>query len=127
MIDFVIRGTPRSLKAKSKGKWQQQVQNAVPAGVDLLPGSLRLRIDFFFNGSTQLDTDNIIKPIQDALVSILYDDDRLVTDVCARKVNLLRPPALVAVPAALSEALAQPPSDFVFVRVARAHNRLRFS
>ena len=126
MIDFVIRGTPRSLKAKSKGKWQQQVQDAVPAGVELLPGSLRLRIDFFFNGSTQLDTDNIIKPIQDALVSIVYDDDRVVTDVCARKVNLLRLPALVAVPPALSRALVQPPSDFVFVRVARAHNRLHF-
>lgn len=127
MIDFVIRGTPRSLQARSKGKWQQQVRDVVPAGVEVLPGSLRLRIDFFFKGSTQLDTDNIIKPIQDALVSIVYDDDKTVIDVCARKINLLRLPNLVAVPSVLSRALIQQPSDFVFVRVASAHNRLLFS
>ncbi len=127
MIDFIIRGTPRSLQAKSKGKWQQQVQEAVPAGIEVLPGSLRLRIDFFFKGSTQLDTDNIIKPIQDALVSIVYDDDKSVIDVCARKINLLRLPHLVAVPSVLSSELVQQPSDFVFVRVATARNRLLFS
>lgn len=127
MIEFVVRGTPRSQQAKFKGKWQQQVRDAVPAGVEILPGSLRLRIDFFFKGSTQLDIDNIIKPIQDALESITYDDDRAIVDVCTRKIDLLKPPTLVAVPSVLSRALGQPPSDFVFVRVASARNTLFFS
>ena len=85
MIDFVVQGTPRSQQAKNKKGWIERVQRAVPSTADLLEGPLRVRIDFFFRGSTDLDTDNIIKPIQDALKEILYDDDETVVDVCARK------------------------------------------
>ena len=127
MIDFVVRGTPRSQQARKKKLWQKKVQAAAPPGLELLAGSLRLRIDFFFDGSTQLDTDNIIKPIQDALKNIVYDDDEAVIDVCARKIDLQQLPTLVATPSVLSRALTEPRSDFVFVRVASAHRRLVFS
>lgn len=127
MIDFVVRGTPRSQQARHKKQWQQRVQNAVPPGLEFLPGALRLRIDFFFDGSTQLDTDNIIKPIQDALKSIVYEDDEAVVDVCARKIDLQQLSTLVAAPSILSTALTEPLGDFVFVRVASAHRKLVFS
>jgi hypothetical protein len=32
-----------------------------------------------------LDADNILKPIQDALIGILFDDDSIVTDVEIRR------------------------------------------
>ena len=127
MIDFIVRGTPRSQQARRRKRWQQEVQEAVPAESSVMAGPLRLRIDFFFNGSTQLDTDNIIKPIQDALKAVVYEDDEAVIDVCARKIDLQQLPTLVAPPPTLSSALTEPLSDFVFVRVARAHPRLAFS
>lgn len=127
MIDFVVRGTPRSQQARSRKRWKDEVEDAVPPQFELLVGPMLLRIDFFFNGSTDLDTDNIIKPIQDALENILYDDDEIVIDVCARKIDLRRLPSLVAAPSALLAALAEPPSDFVFIQVAAASRRLTFS
>ena len=126
MIDFVVRGTPRSQQARSKKQWKNDVEDSVPPQFELLVGPLRLRIDFLFNGSTDLDTDNIIKPIQDALENILYDDE-IVIDVCARKIDLQRLPSLVAAPSALLAALAEPPSDFVFIQVAAASRGLTFS
>lgn len=127
MINFVVRGTPKSQQARSRQRWQAQVRQAVPTWVELMGGPLRLRIDFFFDGSTDLDIDNIIKPIQDALKAVVYDDDKTVVDVCARKINLRYLPVLNATPPALLVALAEPPGDFVFIRVAASQGRLDFS
>ncbi len=127
MIDFVVQGTPRSQQAKNKKGWIERVQRAVPSTADLLEGPLRVRIDFFFRGSTDLDTDNIIKPIQDALKEILYDDDQTVVDVCARKINLYRLPTILSVPDKLLRAFEDLSNDFVFVRVAPAHRSLAFT
>lgn len=124
MIDFVVRGTPKSWKAKSRKRWMAKVQQAVPPTAVLLTGPLRLRIDFFFDGYTNLDTDNIIKPIQDALQKVVYQDDETVTDVCSRKINLLRLPTIRHAPPELLFALAQPPADFVFIRVAAAYREV---
>ena len=128
MVDFVVRGTPISQRSKhTKKLWQQQVQKAVPDLPKLLTGPLRVRIDFFFDGATVVDTDNIIKPIQDALKDVVYADDKIVVDVCARSINLQDLPMMVAVPSALLAALARPSSDFVFIRVGSAQDRLVFS
>ncbi len=42
----------------------------------------------YFHSEAQLDTDNIIKPVQDALKGITYSDDRQVTDVFAARREL---------------------------------------
>ena len=47
-------------------------------------------------------------------------------DVCARKINRRRLPIMVRAPEALMEALAELPSDFVFVRLAAAHREVTF-
>lgn len=127
MIDFIVRGTPKSQQSRSKSQWQDRVKQAVPSRLELLGGQLRLRIDFFFNGSTNLDIDNIIKPIQDALENVIYADDKTVFDVCARKIDLQELPPFVSTPPALASALAGPSRDFVYIRVAQAHSRLEFS
>ncbi|WP_420612536.1 RusA family crossover junction endodeoxyribonuclease [Candidatus Spongiisocius sp.] len=127
MIDFVVWGTPRSHSAKSRPHWQGQVKAAVPPKVELLSGPLRLRIDFFFRGQTDLDTDNIIKPIQDALEKVIYDNDKTIVDVCSRKIDLHRLPPTTNAPASLLSALAMPPREFVLIRVAGAHRSLSFT
>ncbi len=128
MVDFVVRGTPISQRStNAKKRWQQQVHDAAPDLPKLLTGPLRVRIDFFFAGATDVDTDNIIKPIQDALEDAVYRDDKTVVDVCARSINLQDLPMMVAVPSVLLAALSEPPSDFVFIRVGAAQHRLAFT
>ena len=127
MVDFVVRGTPISQRSKhTKKLWQQQVQKAVPDLPKLLTGPLRVRIDFFFAAAPDADTDNIIKPIQDALKKVVYEDDKIVVDVCARSINLQDLPMMVAVPSVLLAALSEPSSDFVFIQVGAAQDRLAF-
>lgn len=130
MIDFIVRETPKSQGAdnKSKRRWQERIRNAVPPESELLTGPLRLRIDYFFDGSENPpDTDNIIKPIQDALKETLYDDDNTVVDVCARSIDLHNLPTLEAVPPTLLRALDEPPEDFVFIQVTAVNRRLTFT
>lgn len=130
MIEFVVPGKPRVLGATtdSKARWTSQVQHEAPRLDNLLEGPLRLQIDFFFRGKTDLDTDNMIKPIQDALETILYEDDRTIEDVRARKINVDEHHLdLAGVPDVLRSALEDQQDDFVFIRVAPAHRRLVFA
>ncbi len=127
MIEFVVIGTPRRHKARSRPRWQATVKNAVPVRAGVLTGDLRLRIDFFFAETTDLDADNIIKPIQDALEGIVYDDDEHVVDVCARKIDQQHLPPIIHPSIMLSDALAQKPGDFVYIRVAEAQPQVAFS
>ncbi len=126
LVDFVVPGTPKSQQADNKSikRWQQKVKAAAPDLPEFLTGPLRVRIAFFFNGTTDVDTDNIIKPIQDALEETIYENDKIVVDVCARKIDRQRLPAVVGAPTVLLAALAEPAGNFVFVRVASAQNGL---
>ncbi len=46
-----------------------------------------LQITYFYD-SVAMDVDNIVKPIQDAIIGLAYIDDDQVTDVLVRKRNL---------------------------------------
>jgi crossover junction endodeoxyribonuclease RusA len=46
-----------------------------------------LQVTYFYD-SVGMDVDNIVKPIQDALIGLAYVDDEQVTDVLVRKRNL---------------------------------------
>src|SRR5262245_47547236 len=90
-IEFVIRGTPVSLQAKGKGNlkaWKARVEQSAraawPAGEPPLTGEVTIVITYFYRGRTP-DVDNIVKPVQDALSSIVYDDDEQVTQLIVRK------------------------------------------
>lgn len=127
MIEFIVTGTPRSHRATSRSQWQSKVQTAAPTQAALLAGPVLLRIDFFFEGTTDLDADNIIKPIQDALQHIIYGDDKAVVDVWSRKLDRLNPPPFISAPATLDNALNATTGDFVYIRVAAAHSEVTFS
>ena len=121
MIDFVVPGKPlvQGADSRSKAAWKDQVRQAAPRPDGPLEGPLRLRIDYFFRAVTDLDTDNMIKPIQDALEGRLYDNDRTIEDVCARKINLdERKVDLAGAPDVLRSALEDQRDDFVFIKVA---------
>ena len=46
-----------------------------------------LQITYFYD-SVIMDVDNIVKPIQDAIIGLAYIDDDQVTDFFVRKRNL---------------------------------------
>jgi hypothetical protein len=50
-------------------------------------GDLMLQITYFYD-ETAMDVDNIVKPIQDALIDLVYFDDSQITDVLVRKRDL---------------------------------------
>jgi hypothetical protein len=66
-----------------------------------------------------VDTDNIIKPIQDALLGVVYSDDVVVSDVSAHRRSLTGVFDLTRCPARLIEGIIAG-EECVYVRVREA-------
>lgn len=89
-IEFIVSGIPASLQSRSKKKsaWRHQVATAARTARS---SSSPTADDVFFSVETYYtgdlpDVDNIIKPIQDALVGIVYfDDDQVVATLSAKR------------------------------------------
>lgn len=82
-------GTPVSDQGKSDAKrfWRERVRTAATAAAGVIPATLpdlvALRIAYFYVYAPAADLDNIVKPIQDALKTVAYDDDIQVVDIVA--------------------------------------------
>ncbi|WP_425391190.1 RusA family crossover junction endodeoxyribonuclease [Ekhidna sp.] len=90
-IEFTFEGPPLSLQSKSKARkssYKTRVgtaaQNVLPTGFSPLADRLQIVITYYYEGETP-DIDNIIKPIQDALIGIVYVDDNQIADTRSRK------------------------------------------
>ena len=83
--DFVVLGVPVSVQAKasSKRRWmtrlQAAAQDAWPVGNPPLADKVQIHVTFYHD-STPLDVDNMLKPIQDALTGVVYEDDGQLVD-----------------------------------------------
>lgn len=92
-FEFRIKGPPVSAQTKRRNRlraWKQQVANAAQAELGTTPPcqcNVRVTITYYYDGDTP-DVDNIIKPIQDALIGLVYDDDSQVVDTRSRKKSL---------------------------------------
>jgi hypothetical protein len=78
-FECIVYGTPRSLQAKSASKnaWKIKVSEAANQAVN---GQIHLteqevRLHYYYEGDSP-DVDNIIKPIQDALIGVVYVDEK---------------------------------------------------
>ena len=78
-------------------------------------------IIYFFEDETDLDVDNIAKPILDALNDFIYEDDSQVSQVTVRKTRLGRGLEIDVPSPALAKAL-DTGGDFVYVKVGDAPN-----
>lgn len=90
-FEFTVLGPPVSQQARRRERlreWQRIVRRAAerswPATSDPVEFGISMVITYYYETSTP-DLDNIIKPIQDALIGLIYQDDSQVTDVRARK------------------------------------------
>lgn len=94
-IEFVIRDTPRSHQSKNaKGKelWKRRVGEHASAHVRTLRELIfiddrPLAVTIFYFPPTEMDgdVDNIVKPILDGMLTVIYPGDRLLERVIVQK------------------------------------------
>ncbi len=90
-FEFVVPGTPLSLGAKagSRATWKQTIRDAakevLAEGYWLLSKPLAVTIYIFPRGEMRGDVDNRVKPILDAMVRCVYDDDEIIERVVVQK------------------------------------------
>jgi crossover junction endodeoxyribonuclease RusA len=86
LFEFVIPKRPVSSQTKNRGnlqKWKKYVCEEAKKswiGIPFNDNDLHLTLVCLCD-EDPVDVDNIIKPIQDALIGTVYDDDLIITDV----------------------------------------------
>jgi crossover junction endodeoxyribonuclease RusA len=120
IVEFIIEGTPVSQQTKSSGSlriWKDVVR--LEAKVNQIKSaslkSVKLTIIYFYDG-VNIDVDNIIKPIQDALIGVAYLDDKQVIDVLSRKRNLNNALRITTVTPVLESGLSLG-EEFLYITV----------
>lgn len=93
-IEFTFEGPPLSFQSKNKtrkraykARIEAAARNVLPAGFVPIADEVNIVITYYYEGSTP-DIDNIIKPIQDALIDVIYLDDSQISDTRSRKKNI---------------------------------------
>ncbi len=90
-FEFLIPQRPVSVQTKKRRNlqaWMDFVKNEAAktwTGTILTNPGIKVTLVYIADDSAP-DADNIIKPIQDALIGLVYEDDSLVSDVdCHRR------------------------------------------
>ena len=125
-VEFIVAQRPVSQQARRQERlraWRELVADSAKraAGApapQLSLGPTAIRILYFYDEAA-LDTDNVVKPIQDALKGVLIEDDSVVTDIEVRR-RWLRTDFTLRDPSpALIEGL-ELQTEFVYVLVSDA-------
>lgn len=130
-FEFLIPQRPVSLQTKKRANLQNwkafvaaEAAKTWPAGAQPLAGDLRVTL-VYLAANDPADVDNIIKPIQDALVGMVYEDDFDVCDVDCHRRFLSDPIDVTDLPPILQAGVAQA-NECVYVRVSDALNLRAF-
>ena len=131
-LEFHLAGTPVSLQGRpaSKDRWKNEVADAarrrIAEIVDwtyLAPVPLALTIYYFPIAPMGGDIDNIVKPIMDALIGVVYVDDKIVERVTVQKFEPavtweFSEPSEQLITALDTTSASEDPTPVVFVHVA---------
>ena len=127
LFEMLIPRRPVSHQAKNRQNlqdWKDYVYGR--ARIDWIGGTpiatqgLRLMLVYLCN-DFPADIDNIIKPIQDALVGVIYADDSLISDVDSHRRFLSDAIDLTNLPPLLVEGVTLG-EECIYVRVSLADN-----
>lgn len=94
-FEFLIDGPPMSAQSHNRDRLAEWKLKVAASASDrwrggLFHGKLHVVVTYYHEGETaRLDNDNMIKPILDALIDVVYADDRQAAHIEARSVNLL--------------------------------------
>ena len=126
-MEFVVYGIPVSQQARRKERvrdWRARVRAAAEAnltqGGNPTQESVTLTIIYFFD-SIDLDVDNLVKPIQDALEGLVYENDAQVVESRSLKRNIRGSYNLDIISPVLAGALTTG-REFIYVRIERTTN-----
>jgi crossover junction endodeoxyribonuclease RusA len=120
-FDFLIPKRPVSVQTKNRANraaWKSFVRGEAAKtweGSACSGTDIQLTLVYLYDRDP-LDADNIIKPIQDSLRGLVYDDDSLVTDVESHRRPLAGTFDLARCPAALLGAILSG-TECVYVRL----------
>lgn len=105
--------------------WKQQVrQEAETAWSDDSPpltGLLGLQVIYFYQDH-ELDIDNFIKPIQDALIGVVYENDIQIIDLAIYKRPLDQELRLINPSSALEKGLSKK-TEFLYISTRETSNQ----
>jgi len=95
-FEFTVEGPPISHQTRRPERlqaWKQAVRHAAlqrwPEGISPFKLRLKMRVCYYHDGvAVRIDNDNMVKPIQDALNGLIYEDDRQITDIEVRKTDI---------------------------------------
>jgi len=123
MFEFLIPRRPVSLQAKRTNlqKWKEFVRAEASKtwiGTPYKKEDLHLTLIYLCD-NRPVDTDNIIKPIQDALIKLIYDDDLLITDVESHRRSFLDAFDITEYPSLLIDGIRLR-SECVYVRITES-------
>ncbi|AVH69799.1 RusA family crossover junction endodeoxyribonuclease [Nostoc sp. 'Lobaria pulmonaria (5183) cyanobiont'] len=130
-FEFIVDGPPVSQQARKRGKgnrlqdWKKTVRQEAEkywsSEQKTASGLVMLQITYFYD-SVQIDIDNIVKPIQDAIKGLAYVDDNQVSDLLVRKRNLSGNFRIENMTSTLAEGFARG-NEFLHIVVINASNQ----
>lgn len=126
-FDFVIEGPPVSQQTRNRARlqaWKQLVRQAAQnywnAADPPSPDELTIVVTNFYETAAP-DVDNIVKPIQDALIGLVYGDDNQITDCYTRKRKIDGAFKVKGLSRALADGFVNY-KDFIHVKVVSSGN-----
>lgn len=123
-FEFLIPKRPVSLQTKNRTNLQAWKNFVYAEASKTWTGTFNTTTDthitlVYLCDEDPVDADNIIKPIQDALVGLIYADDLLVTDIECHRRPLKGTTDITQWPALLIKAIASG-NECVYVRIRNA-------
>lgn len=129
-FEFIVVGRPVSLQTKQKkrlSEWKSTVRRAAAQNwsqAEPLDHFLKIMLTYYFDvplqqENTVPDSDNVIKPVREALKGLIYAEDSQVADFVSRRRNLNRSFRIRGISQALAEGFCQG-KEFVHIRVEDA-------
>ena len=126
LFEILIPKRPLSQQANKKNKklWKDYIYGRAMSqwdkGTPYEKSGLRFTLVYLCDDSPA-DIDNIIKPIQDALVGVVFADDSLITDVDSHRRFISESIDVTNLPPVLREGVLSG-QECVYIRVSLADN-----
>jgi Holliday junction resolvase RusA-like endonuclease len=127
-FEFIVDGPPVSQQTRRRERlkeWKivvrQEAEKYWSSEQKIATGPVMLKITYFYD-SVGMDVDNIVKPIQDAMIGLAYIDDDQITDVLVRKRDLSGNFRVEDITPTLAEGFARE-NEFLHIVVVNASDQ----